>query len=77
MNGKEIVKLSVDLASGLITEEYIKRIYGSNVLSLVLGIGAGAIAGTVVNSLLNSLDKETGIVSDIGSLVDDVFSIFD
>jgi len=72
MQGKDIVKLAADLGAGAITEHAIQAKYGSAVLALVVAAGAGYAA----NSLLNTLDEETGIVSDIGSLVDDVLSIF-
>lgn len=77
MNGKDITKLAADLGAGYITQEYIRATYGSSVLTAVLGVAGGVAAGVASNYLLDMLDKETGIVSDIGSLVDDVFSVFD
>ena len=72
MDGKTLVKLAADLSVGAITEEFIKAKYGSVVFAMVIAAGAGY----ATNSVLNTIDEETGIVSDMGSLVDDIFSIF-
>lgn len=77
MDGKDIIKLAADLSVGTITAAAIHEQYGDGILSAVLSIAGGAVAGAVTNAALNMLDRETGIVSDIGSVVDDVFSIFD
>lgn len=77
MQGKSVVELAADLAAGAITAEAIRAHYGAGVLSSVLGIGGGIAAGIATKYALDALDRETGIVSDLGSLVDDVFSIFD
>lgn len=77
MDGKDIVKLAASFSTGAITASYIEEQYGEGVLGMVLAIAGGSIAGSVTNSLLDIVDRETGIVSDIGGLVDDVFSIFD
>lgn len=76
MEGKQVVKLAAELAAGVITADYISSLYGKGVLAQVLGIGAGTASSSVVGSMLDAVDRETGIVSDLGSLVDDVFSIF-
>lgn len=76
MTGKEIIKLAADLAAGSITADIIKEQYGDGVLSSVLAIGGGIGAGIVTNAALDLLDKETGIVSDVGSLIDDVIDLF-
>lgn len=75
--GKTAVELAADLSAGLITQQAIKSIYGDTMLSTVLGLGGGLVAGAAMGAALNILDRETGLVSDIGSLVDDIFSIFD
>ena len=75
--GKTAVELAADLAAGLITQHAIKSIYGDTMLSTVLGLGGGLVAGAAMSYALSALDRETGVVSDVGSLVDDVFSIFD
>jgi hypothetical protein len=75
--GKPILMLATDLAAGIITEDKIKEELGEGVLNSVLAIGGGMVAGVVVNQALSFLDRNTGIVSDLGSVVDDVFSIFD
>ena len=72
MQGKDIVKIAADLSIGAITHQAIEAKYGSAVLSLVVAAGVGYLA----NEAIEAFDNETGIVSDIGSLVDDVFSIF-
>lgn len=76
MSGKTIIELAVDLSAGVITSELIRKTYGDSVLTSVLSIGAGIGVGVVANQALKVLDDHTGIVSDLGSLVDDVFSIF-
>ena len=77
MDGKDIIKLAADLSAGSITAAAIKETYGEGILSTVAAIAGGSMAGVVTNSLIDVVDRETGIVSDLGSLVDDVFSIFD
>ena len=77
MDGKDIIKLAADFSAGSITAAAIKETYGEGILSTVAAIAGGSIAGVVTNSLIDVVDRETGIVSDLGSLVDDVFSIFD
>jgi hypothetical protein len=76
MDGKDIVKLSADLAAGAITSDFITEKYGSSVLTQVLGVGAGIGVGVLTNKALDVLDRETGIVSDIGSVIDDVLDLF-
>lgn len=76
MEGKDIVKLAASFATGAVTASYIEEQYGDGVLGMVLALAGGSIAGGVTNSVLDAVDRETGIVSDLGSLVDDVFSIF-
>ena len=76
MEGVDIIKLAADLAVGTITADAISELYGDGILGAVLAITGGGIAGTLTNSALNAIDRETGIVSDLGSLVDDIFSIF-
>lgn len=72
MQGKDIVKLAADLGAGYITEQAIQAKYGSAILSLVVAAGVGYLA----NEVIEAFDNETGIVSDIGSLVDDILDIF-
>ena len=76
MPGKTVVELAADLAAGAITQQAIRNIYGDSMLTAVLGIGGGVVAGVAANAALEWLDRETGIVSDLGSVVDDIFSIF-
>ena len=76
MPGKTVVELAADLAAGAITQQAIRSVYGDSMLTAVLGIGGGVVAGVAANAALEWLDRETGIVSDLGSVVDDIFSIF-
>ena len=76
MSGKTVVELASDLAAGAITQQAIRSIYGDSVLTTVLSIGGGVVAGIAANTAMEWLDSETGIVSDLGSVVDDIFSIF-
>lgn len=76
MEGKDIVKLAAEFAAGGITANTISEKFGDGVLGLVLGIAGGSVAGAATGALLDVVDRETGIVSDIGGLVDDIFSIF-
>ena len=74
--GKSAVELAADLAAGLTTEKTIKQLYGDTMLSTVLGIGGGIAAGYFADAALKAIDRETSIVSDLGSLVDDVLDLF-
>ncbi len=76
MDGKQIIKLAADLAAGGITADAIKEHYGEGVLSSVLAISGGLVAGVAVNTALDVLDSHTGIVSDVGGVVDDVIGTF-
>ena len=76
MDGKDIIKLAADFAAGGITADAIKEAYGEGVLSSVLAIAGGFGAGMLTNAALDVLDKHTGIVSDVGSVVDDVIDTF-
>ena len=76
MPGKTVVELAADLAAGAITQQAIRNIYGDSMLTAVLGIGGGVVAGVAANAALEWLYRETGIVSDLGRVVDDIFSIF-
>lgn len=76
MQGKTAVELAADLAAGAVTQQAIRSIYGDSMLTAVLGIGGGIVAGVATNYLLEALDRETGIVSGLGDMVSDVFSIF-
>lgn len=76
MDGKQIVKLAADLAAGTVTANAIRDHYGEGVLSAVLAISGGAIAGIAVNKALDVLDDHTGIVSDLGGVVDDIVDTF-
>lgn len=77
MDGKIIAILAADLAVGGITASAIQETYGEGVLGTVLALAGGSIAGLATNAALSVVDRETGIVSDVGGLIDDVFSIFD
>lgn len=76
MDGKSIVMLAADLAAGSITADIIHEKYGGGVLASVLAIGGGSIAGAVTHGVLETVDRHTGIVSDVGGLVDDVIDTF-
>ena len=76
MNGKQLIMLAADFVAGGITADMIKDEYGDGVLSSVLAIAGGSIAGVVTNSVLEAVDRETGIISDVGSVVDDVIDTF-
>jgi hypothetical protein len=76
MNGTDIVKLAVDLGTGAITASAIEEMYGEGVLGSVLALAGGSIAGVAAHGALNVIDQHTGIVSDVGSLIDDVFDLF-
>lgn len=76
MDGKDIVKLAADFAVGGITADAIKERYGDGVLSSVLALGGGIGAGYLTGKALDVVDEHTGIVSDIGSVIDDVLDLF-
>lgn len=76
MNGKDVVKLAADLAAGAITTNEIQRRFGNGVLSSVLAVGAGVGVGLVTNAALDVLDDHTGVVSDLGGVIDDVLELF-
>ena len=76
MQGVDIVKLAADFAAGTITADAIHEMYGDGILSSVLALVGGGVAGATTNYLLDALDRETGIVSDLGSVVDDILDLF-
>jgi len=77
MNGKTAIELSAELALGLITANQIEAIYGSGMLSTVLGIGAGVGAAAVTKPVLDFVDDNTGLVSLGGDVIDSITDIFD
>jgi hypothetical protein len=77
IKGKTVVELAADLAAGVITEDLIKDQLGEGVLNSVLALAGGSVVGVGVSKLLDVLDEETGIVSDLGGVVDDVLGLFD
>lgn len=81
LSGKSIAELAADLAAGYITQNAIKQQLGGGILASVLGFGGGIAAGIAANYALEALNDETGIVDDIGDVLDDVagsiFSLFD
>lgn len=74
-HGKTIVELAADLAAGTITADWVKEQYGDTMLSSLLALTGGVVAGTLTHQALSVIDKETGLVSDLGSLVDDVLGL--
>lgn len=42
----------------------------------MLSLTGGAVAGIAANAALNYLNDTTGLVDDVGSLIDDVLDIF-
>jgi len=81
LSGKSLIELAADLSAGVITQAAIRQQLGSGVLASVLGLGGGIVAGIAAQAALEALDRETGIVSDLGDVLDDaiggVFSMFD
>jgi hypothetical protein len=76
MKGKTLIHLGADIAAGGFAAEAIGEQLGDGLVpSLVAGAG-GIVAGIGTGVLLEAIDNETGIVSDLGSVVDDIFSIF-
>lgn len=70
--GKTVVDLSAELAAGLITQKVIEEMYGPGILAAVLGIaGAG-----LTHMALDTLDRHTGVVSEVYGVVDDVIDTF-
>lgn len=76
IDGKDIVKLAASFTAGGITAEAISEHYGDGVLGAVMGLIGGGMVTNATGSVLDIVDRETGIVSGLGGLVDDVFSIF-
>lgn len=76
MRGRTVVELATDLTAGAITEEWIREELGEGVLNNVLAFSGGIVAGGLASVALSVIDRETGIVSDVASVVDDLFSIF-
>lgn len=77
IDGKSIVELAADLVAGYVTADFIKEELGEGVLNSVLALAGGSVASVLASQIIDDIEEETGIVSDIGSLVDDVFGIFD
>lgn len=76
MDGKDIITLAASFAAGGITADAISEHYGDGVLGAVLGLVGGTAVGGLTSATLNAIDRETGIIGDVGGLIDDVFSIF-
>lgn len=76
ITGKNAVELAAMLAVGAVTAEAIEEELGGDMLATVLGLTGGAVGGSLAVAALRELDRSTGIVSDVGGLVDDVLSIF-
>jgi hypothetical protein len=76
MEGKELAKLAIDFSAGTITAAAIKQRYGDGVLTTVAALVAGGVTGLLTDAALDVLDEHTGIISDVGGLIDDVFDLF-
>lgn len=76
MQGKQIITGAADLTVGALTGNAISEKLGGGLTGLVSGAAVGIVAGVATQKALQALDDETGIVSDLGSVIDDVFSIF-
>lgn len=76
MQGKDIIKLAAEFAAGGISADAISEQYGESVLSSVLAIAGGSIAGAVTGAAIDVLDEYTGIVSGVGSVIDDITDWF-
>ena len=71
--GKVAIMLAADLAAGTITADAIKSQYGDSMLTEVLSIGGGLLAAGATTALLEVIDSQTGIISEVGEVIDDVF----
>jgi hypothetical protein len=76
MDGKDIVKLAAEFAAGGITADAISEQYGEGVLSTILAIAGGTVAGAATGVALDVLDEYTGVVSGVGSVIDDITGWF-
>ncbi len=76
MQGKDIVKLAAEFAAGGISADAIRERYGDGIMSSVLAVAGGVGAGYIAGKALDVLDEHTGIVSDVGSVVDDILDLF-
>ena len=70
MTGKELTKRAIDFSAGSVTAAAIKRQYGEGVFSTVAALAAGGLTGVAADAALEILDKHTGAVSAVGSVVD-------
>lgn len=76
MEGRDLVKLAAEFAAGGVSASYISEHYGDGVLSSVLALAAGTGVGYLTGKALDVVDEHTGVVSGLGSVVDDVLDIF-
>jgi hypothetical protein len=76
VTGNELIRLAASYAAGDVSADWIANQYGASVFSSVFAIASGGIAGVAVNKALDVVDYHTGIVSDVGSVVDDVIDTF-
>jgi hypothetical protein len=65
MTGKQLTKLTAQLAAGSITQDYIKDKYGAGILTqVVAGLGAGYVMGEVAEALY-----DTPVIGDAAKIV--------
>lgn len=76
MDGKNIIQLAAAFSAGAITADYIKEEMGEGVLATVLSLAGGGVSAVATTSILNKVNDHTGIIDDLGGLVDDVLDIF-
>lgn len=72
ITSETLLRLAAGVAAGSITEEYVRENYGSGVLALLAGGGAGLVVDAVASPVLRELNRHTGLVDVADSVIDAV-----
>ena len=76
MNGNDVITGLIDLGVGAATGDLVSEKLGGGIGGLLGGAVVGSIAGGLTNELVKKVNNETGIIDDLGGLLDDVFDLF-
>jgi len=76
MSGKDILTGLIDLGVGAATGNVVSEKLDGGLTGLLGGAIVGSVAAGLTNELVKKVNDETGIIDDVGGLIDDVFDLF-